>query len=188
MPKPVCPVGCSNVTNSLPTWLFCDGNPEVNAGEIETLYIGQRGHSFTDVTDATEWATRLSAAAGAPTKIFALTVLADKPKPAATLKDISGGRKVKTDADHTINFSIDETNETNHEAVRMLECGGQFDLWYKTSGGLGFGNADDKNEGIPVSMEAGMIIPRSRGENMTYDGTCTWKSRFTEERFVHPLA
>lgn len=188
MPLPVCPVGCSTVTNTLPKFTFCDGNPETNQGEISILYFGQRGQPFTDVTDAAEWTTRLGLADGAPKKIYAVTVLADKPKPTSTTKDISGGRTVKSEQTHVINYSIDETNIDNHEAIRLLECGGQFDGWYQTSGGLGFGAPEDANEGIKLSVEASMLIPRSRTDLITYDGTATWKHKFTESRFVHPLA
>lgn len=181
---PVCPTGCQTALNNLPTFSFCEGEPEVNAGEIETIYMAVRGQGFTDWTSATEWTTRLAAASGAVTKIIALTVLGDKPKPTATTKDISGGRKIKTDADHIVNFDIDETNALNHEAIRTLECGGNFTFWYATSGGLMFGG----NDGIDASIEAGMIIPRGRGDNMTFSGSISWKSKFTEARIVSPIA
>jgi hypothetical protein len=188
MALPACPTGCGNVLNALPKFTFCDGNPQTNQGEIDTIYLGQRGQPFADIKDPAEWTSRLSAAVGSATKIYAITVLGDKPKPTGDSKAISGGRTVKGENTHTINYTIDETNEDNHEAIRLLECGGQFDGWYKTSGGIAFGSAEDPNEGIKVSAEAGMVIPRDRGGLMTYEGSLTWKHKYTESRFTHPLA
>lgn len=183
---PICPTGCLDTVNALPAVKFDDCAPEINPGEIETLYLGVRGVDFTDVNDQAEWVARL--AATDETKIIALTVMGDKPLPAANTKDISGGRKIALEKDHVINFTIDETNQTNHDMVRKLECGGNFAVWYKISGGIAMGGENDGNTGIKGFIEAGMLIPRGRGENMTYDGTISWKAKFTEARFIHPLA
>lgn len=180
--NPTCPTGCADVVASLPTVKFDDRNPEINAGEIEKIYLGVRGNPFTDWELATEWTTRL--ASNTATKIIALTVMGDKPAPTTTTKEISGGRKVTVSKDHVINATIDETNETNHEMIRKIECGGQFLAWYETSGGLMFGG----KEGIPVSIEANMVIPKGRGENMTHELGLSWKAKFTEERIVSPIA
>lgn len=180
--EPVCPTGCADALANLPDVLFDECNPEVNAGEIETIYLAKRGQGFTAVSSAPEWGTRLAATDN--TKIIALTVIGDKPKPADNIKEISGGRKISLPKDHTLPFLIDETNATNHEMVRTLECGGNFQAWYATSGGLLFGG----NDGIPAFIEAGMVIPRARGENMTYEGSLSWKAKYTEERIVSPIA
>lgn len=179
--NPNCSTGCADVLLALPEVLFDDCSPEVNAGEVETIYLGLRGQGFTNWTSPAEWASRLAATDN--TKIIALTVIGDKPKPTANTKDISGGRKISLPKAHTLPFIIDETNATNHEFVRQLECGGNFQAWYATSGGLAFGG----NDGIKAFAEADMVIPRARGENMVYDGSLSWEAKYTEERIVSPI-
>lgn len=180
--EPVCATGCADALAVMPAVKFDDSCPEVNQGEITAIYLALRGNGFTDWKLATEWTTKLAAIDN--TKIIKLTVIGDKPKPAANQLDISNGRKVTLPKDHVVNFTIDETNKENHEAIRTLQCGGNFDAWYETSGGLMFGG----NEGLPVSLEADMSIPRERGGLMVYEGTMTWKAKYTEERIVSPIS
>jgi hypothetical protein len=180
--NPTCATGCDNALDQLPDWSFSECAPEVNAGEIEKIYMGIPGNVFTDWKLATEWNTRLTSTTA--TKLVVLTVLGEKPRPTQNSKDISGGRKVQLDSDHVLNFTIDETNAANHEAVRQLECGGQFLFWYETSGGLMFGG----NDGIQASIAAGMVIPLSRKDSLTYQGSISWSAKFTEERIVSPIA
>jgi hypothetical protein len=180
--NPTCATGCEDALETLPGYVFSECAPEVNAGEIEKIYLGIPGNPFTAWTSAAEWNSRLTS--NTATKIVALTVIAEKPRPTVNSKDISGGRKVKLDSDHVINFTIDESSQANHDAQRQLDCGGVFLMWYATSGGLLFGG----NAGIEVSIEAGMVIPLSRNDTLTYQGSITWKAKFTEERIVSPIA
>jgi hypothetical protein len=179
--NPICATGCSNSLDQLPEWEFSECAPEVNAGEIEKIYMGVLGNPFTDWESAVEWNSRLVSTTA--TKLVVLTVLGEKPRPTANSKDISGGRKIQLDADHVLNFTIDETGAKNHEAIRQLECGGTFLFWYETSGGLVFGG----NDGIQASISAGMVIPKTRKDTMTYEGSLTWSAKFTEERIVSPI-
>lgn len=180
--NPTCSTGCSDTVNGLPAFVHDLCSPEVNVGEVEAIYIGVRGEIFEDWEDATEWTTRLASTTN--TKLVKMLVMGDKPKPAANTKEISAGRKVSLPKDHSINFVIDETSAANHEAVRKLQCGGNFQAWYETSGGLAFGG----NEGLEVFIEADMVIPRGRGENLVYEGSMTWKANFLEERIVSPIS
>jgi hypothetical protein len=180
--NPTCATGCDNALDQLPDWQFSDCAPEVNAGEIEKIYMGIPGNPFTNWATATEWNTRLGSTTA--TKLVVLTVSGEKPRPTPNSKDISGGRKVQLDSDHVLNFTIDETGPGNHEAIRQLECGGTFLFWYETSGGLMFGG----NQGILASISAGMVIPKSRKDALTYEGSITWSAKFTEERVVSPIA
>jgi hypothetical protein len=180
--NPVCATGCDNALESLPAWNFSECAPEVNAGEIESIFMGVPGNAFTDWKSAAEWNARLTSLTA--TKLVRLTVSGEKPKPTGNSKDISGGRKIQLDSDHVLNFTIDETSEANHDAIRQLECGGQFLFWYETSGGLMFGG----NDGILASISAGMVIPKSRKDALTYEGSLTWSAKFTEERIVSPIA
>lgn len=183
MANPICPVGCAS---ALPVVSFSECSPEVNLSEIQYVYVAKSvAADFTDWTVITEWTTRLSqtVVVGDDT-IRTLTVIGDKPAPARTEKEISGGRKVSANKTHTLNFTIDETNEINHELLRMLECGGTFKIWYETQGGLLFGG----NEGIEASIFLDMILGRGREEVASFAGVAEWKNRFTEERCVSPIA
>lgn len=179
---PTCATGCEDALATLPGFAFSECAPEINAGEIEKIYLGIPGNPFTNWALATEWNARLISTTA--TKITAVTVIGDKPKPTVNSQPISGGRTVKLESDHVLNFLIDESSAANHEAVRQLECGGQFLAWYVTSGGLLFGG----NAGIGVSIEAGMVIPNTRADKITYQGSMTWKAKFTEERIISPIA
>lgn len=179
---PVCATDCEDLVDALPEVLFDDCNPEINAGEIQKIYLGIRGVPFADIEDPVEWAARLASVTN--TKLIQLTVIADKPKPAENSKEISGGRKVVLPKDHVINVTIDETNPTNHEFIRKNQCSGNYQAWYETSGGRIFGG----NAGLRAFLEMDMTIPRERNGNITYDGTLSWKERFTEEMAVSPIA
>lgn len=179
---PICADNCEDVVNSLPEVAFDDCNPEINAGEIRKVYLGIKGKGFTSIASATEWAARL--AATDDTKLIALTVIGDKPLPTPNTKDISGGRKITLANDHVLNISIDETNATNHGFVRSNQCSGNYQMWYETSGGLVFGG----NDGIPAFLNLDMLIPVASGDSIVYNGSLAWKSKFTEERALSPIA
>ncbi len=179
--NPTCPTGC---TTPLPIVSFDDCNPEIQSGEVSKIYLANADQPFTDVEDIAEWTERLSNSAEDDESIRTLTVAGDKPKPSSTKIDISGGRKVTLSRDHVLNADIDETNDTNHDFVRTLQCGGQYLMWYETSAGKYIYGG---NEGILVTIEPDMVIPRSRGEKIVYQLTMDWKSMFLEQRTLSPM-
>lgn len=181
----VCPTGCVTALDALPIFSFSDCAPKINGAEIRYIYIGLPGNPFADVTSGTEWAARLLTTNATATKLVRMTVLADKPKPGGTAKDISGGRKVVLTKDHVINATVDETSQANHDAFRKMECGGTtLPIWYQTAGGQMFGG----NGGITVSITPDMVISRAIGDSIVWDLAITWKARFTEEMTVSPIA
>lgn len=191
---PICATDCST---TLPVVSFDNCNPSINESEINKIFLALPTASpFTLLTDATEWANRLSQTAIvpagglaeeppiAPTDLIReLTVIADKPAPSSIVRDISNGRKKVTGKNHVINATVDETNDQNHEFLRGLECGGSFKLWYLTKGGKLFGGV----EGITVDIDGNMILNRGDGEIETQSLVITWKSKFTEEFVISPL-
>lgn len=182
---PICPTGCTSSLDLLGTFLFNQCAPKINSGEIRFIYLGIPGNPFTDWTAGTEWATRLAPATVDATKIIRWTVLGDKPKPAGTPKEISGGRKILLVKEHQINATVDETSDENHEGFRKLECGGiTVPIWYQTAGGKLFGG----NAGITVSIDPGMVIPRAFGDNITWELALSWRARFTEQMTTSPIA
>ena len=180
-PLPNCPTDCAS---TLPVVEFDECAPETNDGQIYKLYITNLGNPLTDVTDLLEWQARLDNAGVAGDAIRTLHVIGSKPIPTSEEREISLGRKVVSKKTHIVDFKIDETNQINHDALRQMECGGQFLMWYETSGGLMFGG----NDGIQVSITLDMEIPEAETEFITLTGKAEWKAKFTEERSLSPLA
>ena len=181
MAIPICAVDCDSV---LPAVAFDECQPEVNDGQIYKLYITNIGNPFIDVTDLIEWNARLDNTGLLPEAIITLHVVGSKPVPTSEEKEISLGRKVTSKKAHTTPFKIDETNATNHEFLRSMECGGNYLFWYETSGGLLFGGDD----GIKASFILDMEIPESEADFIQLTGKADWKAKFTEERTISPLA
>ena len=182
-----CPTDCTSV---LPDSLFSRCAPETNAAEIEKIIMGSEGTTFAAYAeeDATPtargaFATELLALITAGT-VKVLTVIGEKPAPAANEITMSGNRKIQGARDHVVNFTIDETNITNHKWVQRIECGGQYPFWYITSGGKFFGGAT----GIEASFSASMVIGTDRKALMNYPGTASWNSKFTEDRTISPIS
>lgn len=161
---------------------FCD--PQVALSEIGRVFIAKIGAvSFTDWTQPDEWALRVSETEMDMDTIRPLTVIADKPAPAKTVKEISGGRKFTTRKDHTINFTIDEVTDTNHAFIQYIENTKRFKMWYETQGGFMFGG----NNGITVEMSGDMELQRGAGNIQVYNGILTWISQLTESRCISPI-
>lgn len=182
MANPVCLNDCDA---DLPVVSFDKCNPEIHLSEIRRIFVAKlTAASFTNVALAAEWVTRLSETSVANDDVIRpMTVIADKPAPTPTVKEISGGRKITINKNHIVNITIDETSAINHDMVRALECGGEFKIWYETAGGLLFGG----NDGIECSISLDMVLARG-DEHMVYNGTCEWKSKFTEEYVISPIA
>lgn len=178
MAVPTCPTNCAT---ALPAVSFSNCAPEINLSEIVYVYVAKNiAADFTDWEDPAEWATRLSqSSTTGDDYIRTLTVIADKPAPQKNRRDISGGRSIVPNKTHTLNVTIDETNDTVHGLVRVLECNGLYKIWYETLSGHRFGG----NEGIKdANLNLDLLLNRGQEEIMTYGGTIEWKSKFTEER------
>ena len=181
MPIPTCPVDCDSI---LPVVAFDECAPEVNDAQIQKIYLTNKGNPLVDVTDLVEWTARLSNHGVTADAIRTLHVIGSKGAPSSETKAISLGRTLASKKAHEVAFKVDETNAINHEFVRQSECGGQFTMWYETSGGLIFGG----NEGIDVSIVLDMVIGESDSDLILLEGKATWKAKFTEERALSPLA
>lgn len=178
---PVCPTDC---TASVPDVLFDECNPEINDAQIARVFLTNVGSPLTDWTSAVEWDSRINPGVPGPTDIKVLHVIASKPIPASTEKDLSLGRKIAGKKTHIVPVKIDETNAINHEFLRANECGGNYLMWYETLGGLLFGG----NSGIDASLLLDMNIDEASDAIILNEGKFEWKSKFTEERIISPIA
>lgn len=180
MPIPTCPEGCEA---ELPVVSFDECSPEVNSGQISVIYLTNRNNPLTSWTDLAEWSARLSNTSTDSSAIRTLFVTGSWPPPEKTEKTISLQRKIYSDGNETLTFRIDETNQINHDFIREMQCGGQYTIWPATGqigddGKLIWGG----NEGIEVAISIGQNVPESVDENITYDGTAKWTSKFPPER------
>lgn len=182
MAIPTCPENCDS---PLPVVSFSDCAPEVNLSEIEFVIIGKaEAADLSDETDASEWAARLDNDDTSDSdKLRLLRVIGDKPAPTDQEQQISGGRVIVVDRTHTLNADIDETNQTNYDAVRTLQCGGEVKLWYVTRSGHVFGG----KTGVGASLKVSEILNRGENEIQRFNMVATWKSKFSPERALWPL-
>lgn len=173
-----CPEGCDD---DLEPVSFDECNPSVSASEINHIYVASGGAAdFTDVSDPTEWADRLSqdgtppegSAFEAIDLIRELTVIADKPAPTITSKDISNNRTIDVQAAYVINVTVDDFNEINQKFFQTLNCGSQAKIWYSTLGGLLFGG----NKGRKAQVKVYPALGRGNTEIATLAGTASWKT------------
>lgn len=176
---PDCPTDC---TAELPDVHFSECSPEVNNAEIRKMYIANVGYGFTDVSDPSEWASRL-ALTTEPNAVRELTIIGDKPKPEAQSKKISGNRTIKGNKSHVVNIEIDETNTINYEMLRTLECGKQYLMWFADEVYL-YGGDD----GIEASINLDLIIDKDRNNIELISGEATWDTQFSPERIQNPIA
>lgn len=176
---PLCPADCAA---ELPAWSFatCPADVEALRGEISYVYLTAVGYPLDAYSDLE--GARLSNSSLDADAIRKLTVTGDKPAPEAVYLELSLNRRKLLRKNRTLNIVIDDVNDTNHEALRLLECGSDdlYLMWYEDSNGYIYGGL----EGIEVKdIDLNEIIPQSRDEKITFTGTVTWESKYTEERY-----
>jgi len=177
----VCATSC---TDALPVVDFDICNPSVKFGQIEKIFITNIGNPLIDETDPAEWTARLALPQINPAKIIELIVIGSKPAAEANIIDISKGRKVQGNKNHTLTVKIDDISQDNYEMMRQFECGKTLLVWYVTVEGELFGG----NEGIEASFLLNHIIPEGANDLQTLEGTLTWRAKFHPCRTDFPLA
>lgn len=181
-----CPSACpESDENFLPEVDYSKCSPVVNVAEIDRLFIGNIGSPFTDEGSAPEWATRIAIAFDDDDPDYLMQLLVVGQKPAAE------GSPIKIDSDniitpfkkHTITGKIFQTNHTNYEAMRALECGGKRLIWYTTAGGKLYGGAS----GIEASIVINHVIPEGRNELAHFEFSIEWNAKFHPCECVSPI-
>jgi hypothetical protein len=179
MSLPICPTDC---TSNLPAFNFDECNPELNNAEIAWVYFttDTDGNGLANAADALEWDSRLSQSASGANQIRAIRVIGEFPAVADNEKEVSGGRIQDGVKDFIIQGDIDETNQTNHDALRELECNtGNQRVWFETRDGQLYGG----NDGIrKAKLKLKLVISRSYNDLILYNWTVKWKNKFTPER------
>jgi hypothetical protein len=176
----VCPESCSA---ELPDVSFDLCNPDVHFGQISDVFITNVGNPLVDETSPVEWSDRLALASSNPSRIIQLMGIGDKPAAESNVIEISKGRKVSGNKNHTVNFRIDEVSDLNYEMMRKFECNKTVLMWYKTYEGKLYGGAS----GIQASIGFNHVIPENSAELETLVGSITWKAKHHPCRTDYPL-
>lgn len=175
-----CPVDC---VNYLPPFDMKVCDPNVDFGQIDRIYLTGQGNCLSDWTDPAEWATRLdNATEDDDTLIRFLHVAGDQPAAESTETTISLCRVVYSPKKFTINFDIDETNITNNDAMRLLECNSTLTMWFVAGQYLYGGTC-----GIDVNIVLNNVIPRGCDTLNLISGTAKWQNKFSPEKILNPL-
>lgn len=176
----ICASDCSF---SLPTFKFSECAPVVKEGGLCNLFFANSGNPMTNWESLSEWETRISNLDAGAEKIRALTITGDVPAPEGTEKTISHKRVVKVTKKRTLNAKIDDDSDDNYDAMRQLQCGGSFLMWYMTNAGDLYGG----NEGIAISLDPDEIIPESTDENIFIQLIAKWEARISPMRIASPM-
>ncbi len=169
-------------SDPLPAVSFTDC-PDVKRSEIVRVFLGKPGFAFNDWSDPAEWAARLSDTWQANTAIRELKVIGDKPLPETTKITISDRRIVVVNKAHTLNFEIDEVNDTNYAMVNDFECNGSVNLWFMTIDNYIYGG----NDGIAAQLDLNDQLDRGNEAIDKLIGVATWNAKFSPARIVSPV-
>jgi len=161
----------------IPALSFDTDNPIIGFGQITDIFITEVGNPLADLLQPTLDA-RVDNAASVGAEMRKLTVIGDKPAPESSETKISHFRTIHGPRQHTINFRVDETDDTNYNFVRGLIANNVRTVlaWYvvhkkKFHGGL---------EGIECSIKADFVTPESEEELETIVGTLTFTGNYPE--------
>ena len=175
---PPCPTGCAGSVTPVE---FDNCAPEFHWGEVAKVYLGPTTIAAFDVTSLVAWSANLSDTVA--DKIRTLITLGDLPEAESTETPASGDRIAYGFKKFSLNFQIDETNDANYMFHQMLECNGQYKLWFESSDGVLFGG----NDGLLVSIKSNYIVPAERSAMQIIKAVATWKSLHSPARSLSPM-
>lgn len=180
--NPICQSGCLIVP---PDLNFNDCSPEVHEGEVDRVFFASLGaDELFNWLLLPEWTTRLSNTSTDINAIRFMNVVGEKPVAESNILKISRNRKTVLAKNHTLPFDVDETTDENYDALRQLECYGNFRWWFSTAGGLLYGG----NEGIQAFLDWNLMIPKDRVDLELFIGLLSWDAKFHPERGTNPMA
>ncbi len=172
---PVCPSTCEGVLEDLS---FSECAPEVHFGEIAKIYLWVESATPPFASQAqydsiVHWNTHLDNTGADVDDIRYMTVIGEMPEPEQTETPISGDRTVVGYKKFTVNFEVDETNDTNYAFIFGSECNGKYKANFETADGIVYGGY----LGLDVSVRMNQVIPKSRQEVVKIVGKMTWSSK-----------
>ena len=176
----VCPTGC---LDDVPIISMDECNPAVDFSEIDKLYVTQVDEGLTDWTDAAEWATRIDNSGTDTDDIREWWVSGEMPDPERNITEIDNDREVSSRMKFQQTIQVFETNTTNYDAVRFIQCGTRFLIWY-SSGEYMYGGTD----GIEANIIASHQITKGSREANPIQLLVTWEADHNPERIDNPLS
>jgi len=174
-----CPTGCQN---EVPPISMDECNPEVDFCEIDKVYLCAINNPLSDWTDASEWATRIDNSGGLPSDIREFWVSGELPEPERTSTEIDNERDVWSPMKFSITLQVYESNLTNYDAIRFLQCGGEYLMWFSCGNNM-YGSTD----GVEVNIKADYIITKGAKEANYFQLVITWDAEHLPERITNPL-
>ena len=169
-----CPTGC---LNDVPAIDMDECNPDVDFSEVDKLYVTAIDNPLVDWTDAAEWALRISDAGVDVDAIRELWVSGELPEPERAITEIDNERDVWSPMKFTLPIEVFETNLTNYDFVRFLQCGGLFLIWFSAGENLYGGTA-----GIEANIKASHLITKGAKELNKIMLEVTWDAAHNPER------
>lgn len=151
--------------------------PEQNESEIAYIFVAKPSAVDPDVSAVTapDWTSQTAVAtAYAGTNGFMLRVIGDMPEPETAQRVVSAGRIARDKKTFVVNITVDDTNDTNYEATRALECNPELFLHYMTKGGKVYGG----DTGIKVQVsKSNAPLDRGDGTYERFEWAFTWKHK-----------
>ncbi len=170
----VCPTDCSAL---LPNCSFTECNPTTNAGQVTDVIIGTPGNPMVDWTNPVEWLARIDCLGVAADTLKHWFVTGAFNRPEQTISKLAHGIKKAGQKTFKMTVIIDQTNQTNLDMVRSLECGGKLLMWFVVGGKVQFGG----NNGIEVSVFPFITAPDNTEENMKIEIDIEWTASCSPE-------
>lgn len=182
--NPTCPTGCNSQINPM-TQDPCA--PLVSIGELNRLYVMAAGGAILTTWGtaglAAELLGRIDNTASTVDSIVEIIMSGDVPAAAGDMIEIADNKKHYLPKTHTINFQIDDVNQTVHDFLRYMECNQVVKLWYANPDFIWGGN-----DGIEINMQMNDVVERGSKGRYSIQGVITWEAKFTPERTDNPFA
>lgn len=179
LPSIICPTGCQN---DVPPIAMDECNPVVDFSEIDKLYMTAINNPLADWTDAAEWATRIDNAGVAAADIREWWVSGELPEPERNVTEIDNDRDISSPLKFSATLQVYETNLTNYDAVRLMQCETEVLVWYSAGENMYGGTT-----GIEVNVIASHIITKGSKESNIIQLLVTWDDPHNPERITNPL-
>lgn len=174
-----CPIGC---LNDVPIIAMDECNPDVDFSEVDKLYMTQLDQVLADWTDAAEWTARIDNAGVAVDDIREWWVSGELPEPERTITEIDNDRDVSSPNKFNLTLQVFETNLTNYDAVRFLQCNTRVLIWYSAGENM-YGGTD----GIEADVIASHLITKGSKEANIIQLLVTFDAKHNPERITNPL-
>jgi len=174
-----CPVGC---LDDVPIISMDECNPATDFSEIDKLYVTQIDQDLDDWTSAAEWIGRIDNSGTDTDDIREWWVSGELPDPERNITEIDNDREVSSRMKFQMTLQVFETNTTNYDAVRFIQCGTRFLIWY-SAGAYMYGGTD----GIEASIIASHQITKGSREINVIQLLISWEADHNPERIDNPL-